>query len=202
MQLGIHISLHRDVMGPSFAPAEIHLRYGPPADAQRYGAAFGCPVLLGQSDNRLFFDATWLSDTAQLGNQITNSLVLRLCDELLDDFQLRTGVSGKVRDALVPALDRPKRLDAVARDLKMSPRTLRRRLQEERKTFQGVLDELRMYVAVPRAFAPERAGRAPQQFAVIGRQAKGAIRRTLVISLPASRMRATASASGSIATAI
>jgi AraC-like DNA-binding protein len=30
----------------------------------------------------------------------------------------------------------------------MSPRTLRRRLQEERKTFQGVLDELRMYVAV------------------------------------------------------
>lgn len=148
MRLGIHISLHRDVMGPSFAPAEIHLRYGPPADAQRYGAAFGCPVLLGQSDNRLFFDATWLSDTAQLGNQITNSLVLRLCDELLDDFQLRTGVSGKVRDALVPALDRPKRLDAVARDLKMSPRTLRRRLQEERKTFQGVLDELRMYVAV------------------------------------------------------
>jgi hypothetical protein len=33
MQLGIHISLHRDVMGPSFSPAEIHLRYGPPADA-------------------------------------------------------------------------------------------------------------------------------------------------------------------------
>jgi AraC-like DNA-binding protein len=148
MQLGIHISLHRDVMGPSFAPVEIHARYGPPADARRYGDAFGCPVLFGQLDNRLLFDATWLSNTAHLGNDITKSVVLRLCDNLLDDFQLRTGVSGKVRDALVPALDRPKRFDALAHEFKMSPRTLRRRLQEEGRTFQGVLDELRMYVAV------------------------------------------------------
>lgn len=91
---------------------------------------------------------SWLSNTAHLGNDITNSVVLRLCDDLLDDFQLLTGVSGKVRDALVPALDWPKRFDALARDLKMSPRTLRRRLQEEGRTSQGVLDELRMYVAV------------------------------------------------------
>jgi AraC-like DNA-binding protein len=91
---------------------------------------------------------SWLSNTAHLGNGITNSVVLRLCDDLLDDFQLLTGVSGKVRDALVPALDWPKRFDALARDLKMSPRTLRRRLQEEGRTSQGVLDELRMYVAV------------------------------------------------------
>jgi AraC-like DNA-binding protein len=148
MQLGIHVALHRDVMGPSFAPAEIHLRYRPASNAAAYNTTFGCPVLFGQSENKMLFDATWLSSTAQLGNAITNSVVLRLCDQLLDDFALRTGVSGKVRDALVTTLDRPKRLDAVARDLKMSARTLRRRLQEEGKTFQGVLDELRMYVAI------------------------------------------------------
>ena len=148
MQLGIHVALHRDVMGPSFAPTEIHLRYRPPADTPDYGNAFECPVLFGQSENRLLFDATWLGNSAHFGNAITNSVVLRLCDQLLDDFALRTGVSGKVRDALVTTLDRPKRLDAVARDLKLSARTLRRRLQEEGKTFQGVLDELRMYVAI------------------------------------------------------
>lgn len=148
MQLGIHVSLHRDIMGPSFAPVEIHVRYEPPAEAQRYGDTFGCPVRFGQSENRLLFDTTWLGNTAHLGNDITNSVVLRLCDELLDDFQLRTGVSGKVRDALVTALDRPKRLDAVAHELKMSPRTLRRRLHEEGKTFRDVVDEIRMYVAV------------------------------------------------------
>jgi AraC-like DNA-binding protein len=148
MQLGIHLSLHRDVMGPSFAPAEIHLRYEPPPDEQRHSNAFGCPVRFGQRENRLLFDATWLRDTAHLGNDITNSVVLRLCDELLDDFQLRTGVSGKVRDVLVTALDQPKRLDTVALELNISPRTLRRRLQEEGKTFRDVVDELRTYVAV------------------------------------------------------
>jgi AraC-like DNA-binding protein len=148
MQLGIHVSLHRDVMGPSFAPVEIHLRYERAADAQRYGDAFGCPVRFGQPENRLLFDANWLRNSAHLGNDITNSVVLRLCDQLLDDFALRTGVSGKVRDALVTGLDRPKRLDAVAQELKMSPRTLRRRLQEEGKTFRDVVDELRMHVAV------------------------------------------------------
>jgi AraC-like DNA-binding protein len=148
MQLGIHVALHRDVMGPSFAPAEIHLRYRPLADGPDYSSAFGCPVLFGQSENRLSFEATWLASPAHLGNAITNSVVLRLCDQLLDDFALRTGVSGKVRDALITTLDRPKRLDVVARDLDMSARTLRRRLQEEGKTFQGVLDELRMHVAI------------------------------------------------------
>ena len=148
MQFGIHVSLHRDVMGSSFAPVEIHLRYEPPADAPHHSGVYGCPVLFGQSENGLLFEATWLNNTAHLGNDITNAVVLRLCDQLLDDFQLRTGVAGKVRDALVTALDQPKRLDAVARDLKMSPQTLRRRLQEEGKTFQSILDELRMYVAV------------------------------------------------------
>jgi len=148
MQFGIHVSLHRDVMGPSFAPVEIHARYPRPADAPDYDEAFGCPILFEQPENRLVFDAAWLGNAAHLGNAITNSVVLRLCDQLLDDFALRTGVSGKVRDMLVTTLDRPKRLDAVARELNMSARTLRRRLQEEGKTFQGVLDALRMVVAI------------------------------------------------------
>jgi hypothetical protein len=49
--------------------------------------------------------------------------------------------------------------------------------------------------------AATRPAKRPPPFAG-GRQAEAAIRRTPVISLPASRMRATASAIGSIATAM
>jgi AraC-like DNA-binding protein len=148
MQVGIHVALHRDVMGPSFAPQEIHFKYGPPSGAEGYDEAFGCPILFGQSENKLFFDIAWLNNKAHLGNEITNAVVLRLCDELLGEFQLRDGVAGRVRDALLVALDQPKRFDAVARQLKMSPRSLRRRLQEEDTSFREVVDELRMYVAI------------------------------------------------------
>jgi len=148
LQLGIHVSLHRNVMGSSFTPQEIHLKYEPPPSAQKYNDAFGCPVLFGRSENKLFFDAALLSNAAHLGNEITNSVVLKLCDELLGDFQRRSGVAGMAHDALLLELNRPKRFDAVARHLKMSPRTLRRRLQEEDITFRDLFDELRMYIAV------------------------------------------------------
>jgi AraC-like DNA-binding protein len=148
MQVGIHVSLHRDVMGPTFTPQEIHFKYEPPSGAEGYAETFGCAVRFGQPDNKLFFDVAWLSNKAHLGNEITNAVVLRLCDELLGELQLRTGVAGRVRDALLVALDRPKHFDAVARQLKMSPRSLRRRLQEEDTTFREVFDVLRMYVAI------------------------------------------------------
>jgi Arabinose-binding domain of AraC transcription regulator, N-term len=56
MQFGISLSLHRDIMGPSFAARELQVTYGPPADAPRYPNIFGSPVLFGQSENRLLFD--------------------------------------------------------------------------------------------------------------------------------------------------
>jgi AraC-like DNA-binding protein len=148
MQFGIHVSLHRDIMGASFVPQALHVTYGSSLDAPEYSEAFGCPVLLGQTENKLAFDAARLDADPQLGNQITYSVVLRLCDELLDELQLRTGVAGKVREALLVNLAKPTGFDAIARHLGMTPRTLRRKLQDENTSFRELLDELRMHVAI------------------------------------------------------
>jgi len=149
LQLGIHVSLHRDVMGPSFAPQAVYLTNGAAGAApQDYRAAFGCPVLFGQSENKLLFDAALLRHRPDLGNEVTYSMVVRLCDELMDELKLRSGVAGKVREALLVNLARPTSFDAVARYLKMSSRTLRRKLSEENTSFRALLDDLRMQVAI------------------------------------------------------
>jgi AraC-like DNA-binding protein len=148
MQFGIHTSLHRDTMGPSFTPLELQVTFGLAADGQEYSDAFGCPVRFGQSENKFLFDAAWLDAAPQLGNEVTYSQVLGLCDELLDELQLSTGLAGKVRQALLVNLARPTSFDAVARYLKMTPRTLRRKLQDENTSFRELLDELRMHVAI------------------------------------------------------
>jgi len=147
-QLGIHVSLHRDVMGASFVPQEIHVKYEPSLGSQKYHDVFGCPVLFEQSDNRLVFDAAWLSRTAELGNAVTHAAVLSLCDELLDEFQLSAGIAGKVRNALLANSAASTNFAAVAQYLTMSPRTLRRRLQENDVSYRKLLDELRMHVAI------------------------------------------------------
>jgi AraC-like DNA-binding protein len=148
MQFGIHVSLHRDVMGPSFVPQELHLTYRPPFDARDYRQAFGCAVFFEQPENKLVFDAASLGAVPQFGNEITYATVLSLCDEMMDELQFRTGVAGKVREALLVNLARPTNFDAVARYLKLSSRTLRRKLEDEKTSFRALLDELRMHVAI------------------------------------------------------
>jgi AraC-like DNA-binding protein len=148
MQLGICVSLHRDFMGPLFAAREFHLTYRPPDDAAKYPDIFGCPVLFGESENRLVFDATWLDGTPNLGNDITYATVVELCDRLMDELQLSAGVAGKVRRVLLTNLMRPRSFGDIASDLNMSERTLRRKLREENTSFRNLADQLRMEMAI------------------------------------------------------
>lgn len=148
LQFGILASLHRDAIGSSFAPRELHVTYGPIGDARMNLEVFGCPVLFGQPENKFVFDATWLDGAPKLGNEITFSSVVRFCDQLLEEFQLRVGLLGKVRRILLVNLTRPTSFNAVATLLKMAPRTLRRKLQEKNTSYRALLDELRMQVAI------------------------------------------------------
>jgi len=148
LQFGIHVSLHRDVMGPSFVPRELHVTYGPPRDAQSYANTFGCEVLYRQAENKLVFDAAWLDGAPALGNEITYLAITELCDDLMEDLQLRIGLAGKVRELLLVNLVRPTSFNAIAKHLHMTTRTLRRKLLEENTSFRQQLNELRTYVAI------------------------------------------------------
>ncbi len=148
MGFGVITSLHRDVMGASFAPSEIHVSYRAPPDAAEYPHVFGCEVRFGQPENLLLFDSAWLDRTPTLGNEIAYSATVELCDSLVDEFRLKSGLVGKVRQALMVNLMRPTSFDAVAKYLNMSSRTLRRRLQEEDTSFRALIDELRRDMAI------------------------------------------------------
>ena len=148
MQFGISLSLHRDIMGPSFAARQLHVTYGPPADAPRYPQIFGSPVLFGQPENRFLFDVAWLDGTPNLGNEIAYATVLELCDGLMEEFRLRLGLTGKVRQALMVNLMRSTSFDDLAKGLHMSARTLRRKLRDDNTSFRKLADELRMDMAI------------------------------------------------------
>jgi AraC-like DNA-binding protein len=148
MQFGIHVSLHRDVMGPAFKPTAFRFSYPAPVAAQLYRDAFSCDALFGEPSNEMEFDATLLDAVPPLGDRLTNPTVLKMCDELLEEFDLRKGVSGKVREALLVNLAEPAPIEDIARHLGQSPRTLRRRLQEEGASVQKLRDELRLQVAI------------------------------------------------------
>ncbi len=101
LQIGVHLSVQRDVMGPSFVPREITLTYPRADDFRLVEATTGCRVRFEQPANQFIFDRHWMDKPAKLGNRTTYAAVINLCDELLADLSLRTGVAGKIRSSLL-----------------------------------------------------------------------------------------------------
>ncbi|WP_246801709.1 AraC family transcriptional regulator [Bradyrhizobium genosp. L] len=148
MQIGIHISLMRDIMGPTFTPSEIRLAYPQAPDFDLPLDIVGCPVRFDQSANQIVFEAQWLDRSADLGNKTTYPTIVALCDDLLGDLRLRMGVAGRVRALLLRDIANPPSFEAVAKLLGMNERSLRRQLRQQGFSFRGLRDELRTQIAL------------------------------------------------------
>ena len=148
MQIGIHVSLMRDVMGPAFTPDRINLAYPQTAGFGLPADEIGCPLSFSSRTNQIMFQSTWLDQAANLGNRTTYPMVVVLCDDLLQDLKSRVGLAGEIRALLIRDIANPPTLAAIAKLLQVSDRSLRRQLQEQGISFRALLDELRMQIAL------------------------------------------------------
>ncbi|MCC8954182.1 AraC family transcriptional regulator [Bradyrhizobium sp. Pear77] len=148
MQIGIHISLMRDIMGPTFAPSEITLTYPQASDFELPRNHIGCPVRFDQPVNQIVFQSKWLDQLAGLGNKTTYPTIVALCDDLLGDLTLRIGIAGKIRTVLLRDIANPPTFEAIAKLLGVNERSLRRQLRQQGFSFRGLRDELRRQIAL------------------------------------------------------
>jgi AraC-like DNA-binding protein len=148
MGFGITLSLHRDVMGQSFRPRELHFTYPKPANVEEYERVFETTVIFGRERNEFVYDAAWLDGTPMLANDVAYATLQDLCKSQLAEFEELKGASGRVTQALLQNLPRSLSFEQVAEMLNMSPRTLRRRLEDENTTFRQLCDDLRMKMAI------------------------------------------------------
>jgi AraC-like DNA-binding protein len=148
MQIGIHISLMRDIMGDAFTPDHISLTYSESDDFGLPMDLIGCRVRFASEFNRVVFRSDWLDQAARLGNKTTYPMIVELCDDLLDELKLRVGIAGDIRALLLRDIANPPPLAAVAKLLDMSDRSLRRQLRQQGLSFRGLLDELRTHIAL------------------------------------------------------
>jgi AraC-like DNA-binding protein len=148
MQIGIHISLMRDIMGAAFNPDQISLAY---PEAHDFGLAadrIGCRLSFASRTNQILFRSAWLDQAANLGNKTTYPAVVALCDNLLNELKSRIGIAGEIRALLLRNIANPPTSTAIAKLLEVSDRSLRRQLGEQGISFRGLLDELRMQIAL------------------------------------------------------
>lgn len=131
-----------------FRLQRVEFTHSQPEDVSEHERIFGCPVRFGAEACQLLV-ARQVWDTPCDGSDLTLFSVLEDHARMLLDRLPEAGdLVGRVRSAIEVELrgGNPK-LESIARQLAMSPRTLQRRLKGEGIVFNDLLDEIRFRAA-------------------------------------------------------
>jgi len=141
------VSFCRWITRSDLSPRSVELAYPGPADPAPYRTAFRCPVVFDASRNSLLFASADMNLALPTFNPQLAELHERFAGEYLRHFD-HAQTSFRVREAIVRRLpDGEPRRDEVAVELRMSERTLQRRLEEEKTSFVQLLDDTRRELA-------------------------------------------------------
>ncbi len=141
-------TLSRDIYGGSFRFSKLSAAYTTPPHAKAYDRIFQCPVEFGQCKNVLEFDTAWIDRPAARPDEMTRAMAGRICHQHLDRIGHDDGLAADIRRRLLEHPGRFPSIEAMAAELAIHPRTFRRRLQLQQKTYRQVVSEVRMQLAV------------------------------------------------------
>ncbi len=121
---------------------------------KRYEAFFACPVQFKQAHTEFRFDASLLLAPMPLRDPETSQYCRKQCEQLLARLSVSGDFVARVRSLLIARPRTFANVNALAAQLHMSPRSVRRRLQQEGTSFQRVLDEIRYQLALDYLHSP------------------------------------------------
>ena len=129
--------------GDDLKPLEVHLIRLEPKDASPITDFFNCPVEFGYAENVMVLNSSDL----QRKLRGSNPEIAAAMDELINSYLARfdsTDVVSRVREVVVAYLvhGEPDK-EIIADELKLSPRTLQRRLSEQDSSVKKIVDETR-----------------------------------------------------------
>jgi AraC-like DNA-binding protein len=130
-----------------FRYARILLSYPEPPHGSRYREIFGCPVLFGAGVDQFHVDAAYSDRPTFTGHPQMALICQQQCQLLQAKLRGSDKLVSTIREIIVSSLGQLPHLPEVAARMAMSPRTLRRRLQERETTYQHILDEVRIELA-------------------------------------------------------
>lgn len=114
------------------------------ADAALLRRHFGCAVVFDAPADRVVLDRSELARPFRIQNAELCALLLPALDAAVDERLRSRSLIDDVRAALRRRLTgQPVKLEQIARDVGLTPRTLQRRLVQAGTSYQALLDEVR-----------------------------------------------------------
>ncbi len=148
------VAMHQvmsDLLGRPLPLLRAEFRSAEPEYIDSITSVLGVRPEFGRPQNLFALDAGMLDEPLPQANEHTWAMCLAQCRQLIDRRRARTGIAAEVRELLVPGgadgFAPPPGIDAVARKLNVSTRTLRRHLDTAGTSYRALLDEVRRALA-------------------------------------------------------
>ena len=129
-------------------PIEFWFSYPKPSDADDLAAHLPAPARYGKPYNAIVFPRSWLQIPLRDSHPITHAMMARECARQVQDLRADQQTASLVLRILREDLAVNASIEAVARRLSVSSRTLRRRLDDEGTSFTALLEQARLRSAV------------------------------------------------------
>ena len=130
-----------------FAPDSVSVRHKPD-DAVAWEGVLGCRVHSTAPWSGVSVPRTSWSLPLRRRDPVLRQILEARADDVLSRLPARTGLAREVQRALASrGAGSDMRIEALARQLAMSPRTLQRRLAAEKVSYQELLDDVRKEAA-------------------------------------------------------
>lgn len=146
-QLAQQMTHLQDVLGARCNPILARFAYPAPAHRAMYAAYLGCPCEFDWHRSEIRYPKQLLAQRPYLANPLAAATLQSTCDALLHDVEASQGFAGKVYRTLRHMRDPGAGMKTVASVLKMTDRTLRRRLADEGTCYSTIANEFKYGVA-------------------------------------------------------
>ncbi len=142
------IAVFPTLTGVPCRPLGVEVAYDRPEYGHLYSKIFYCPVSYGGERNVMHLDGDYVERPLVTADQATANLAEQLCRDSLFRQSDGTGIIGHTRRILLRTPGRFPSMELVAEALGLSVRSLRRRLKENESSYQELLDDVRMNLAI------------------------------------------------------
>ena len=143
------VSIVRELGLPRWHPEAVEFEHPLPRSYDRLTSFFGAPVRGGMLVNRITVRTEDLDRPLRNGGEhLPRDFAKTLCRHLLDLMRNDDDAGSNISEVVAASIDRRlghslMTIETVARDLNMSPRSLRRKLDDAGTSFRAILQERR-----------------------------------------------------------
>jgi AraC-like DNA-binding protein len=148
-RLAYWLRLGRELTGVAWNPRSVRFCHPAPASLDNHHRLLGAQVLFGESTDEIEFDRSLLALPIRSADPRLAAILDQYAKEILERLPEANDLLARVRQILVRlATGGQPTLSQVARDLRVTSRTLQRRLAERDISFRRIVDESRRELAM------------------------------------------------------